>query len=489
MSRRRMIAALIAGFLLMLPPVVRPAEQRPLLKGGVEHEETRPESGQSEGICAPYFADVSPLDGQPQLVPKTGQGSKDYCYVSFPNWRLLGEDGNYCCYFAPRDFVIKRPPVPGRRPPVLPGRVQEDGSGNIPCRGTYTECFGHPTAPPPYPGKARRDQPPPGRRPPPPDPCQVQLRRTGIDALDTMAAMGQQTDRFLTAFGQTLSQAIVSGSALATDPSGFTRRQAANIQGLLALLSQDNESFEASVWQASLKLLDQARKDPAGTLGSAAANALINRGVTAAGGVAKNAVCKAGTRLKRALKRVKELEAIEANQPRLPSGSRVDCPSVNPSDLQNGCFPRAVAYDRRQELSIRVTANDYRRSGPDVPTSLDEMSRMLRTVYGGRRFGTLTEAENLAQAEGKWIPTKIEDLKKNLAGSGNGSRALVFAQPKFGATVSHIINVAYDEGINVFDAEKGPGGVAYLHSLFDEYEAGASMELWYFRTAGPDMLP
>jgi hypothetical protein len=42
--------------------------------------------------------------------------------------------------FAPRDWVVKIPPLPGG---VVEDSDRPKKSGDLSCRGTYTECFGH----------------------------------------------------------------------------------------------------------------------------------------------------------------------------------------------------------------------------------------------------------------------------------------------------------------------------------------------------------
>jgi pimeloyl-ACP methyl ester carboxylesterase len=99
-------------------------EPRPPLKGGVEHSE---HERQREAYCERYANSIDPFEGRLQVMPKAGQGNRDFCLAPRPNWTLLGEDRNYCCFFAPRDWAIKIPPLPGnvqkeqtppkRRPP------------------------------------------------------------------------------------------------------------------------------------------------------------------------------------------------------------------------------------------------------------------------------------------------------------------------------------------------------------------------------------
>jgi hypothetical protein len=316
--------------------------------------------------------------------------------------------------------------------------------------------------------------------------CTSELKRTGNEALDTMIGMGQQADRMLTAFGQT----IASAAAQVMDPKAFAQKQVANVQALLTMLATDNRSFNEASWKGFLALLEQAKKDPATIIGSGAAEMIITRGVGAAQGAAVKTVCQVTAKVKKGMNRAKELKKIAANQPRHPFGSQPACPSVNPSDLEYGCVPRSIAHDMREDTGFgEWTADNFKPSAPDLPLEPDDVSRLLKSLYGDRRFGTLSAAENLAQANGEWIPVTIDTLKTKLATAGNGSRALVATAPQFDATVGHVFNIKYQNGLHLFDAEKLPGGVDYLHRLFDPYEYGQSMKVWYYRTGGPDLLP
>lgn len=117
--------AMMIGWIFAVPPNGHSAE-RPPLKGGIDHSEPyRPPSGRpapKEAICERYSADVSHLSGRIQVMPKAAGGPgpmpqgrpvKDYCLAPDARWTLLGEDGNYCCFFAPNDWVPKIPPLPG----------------------------------------------------------------------------------------------------------------------------------------------------------------------------------------------------------------------------------------------------------------------------------------------------------------------------------------------------------------------------------------
>ena len=318
-----------------------------------------------------------------------------------------------------------------------------------------------------------------------PQGCQVQLRSTGNEALDTMSGMGQQADRMLTAFGQT----IASAAAQAMNPQAFLQQQIKNVNALMSVLAQDNQTFNKQLWQGMLVTLEHAKQDGAGTLGTLAAQHVLGGTVSAAGGAVLRTACKAVPRVKKALDRVKQLKRIKADQPTKSPGNQGRCLTVNPSGLQQGCLPRSVAADMREDTGFNdFTAENFKTWSGDRPPTLQEMNDLLKSLYGSRVFRTLSEAENLAHAEGGWIRTNPAELQRKLKEAGNGSRALVVTQSKFNPTSSHAFNAAYNESFYVFDAEVAEGGLNYTQRMFDPYEHGEAMDMWYYRTAGPDMV-
>lgn len=165
---RRTLVTGVMGLALVFPPVANTDDRLPPLKGGVEKSDRE---RQREGYCARYADSVDPFEGTLQVMPKGGR-APGYCQAPRPNWTLLGEEGNYCCFFAPRDWVIKVPP--------LPGNITEDQP--LPKRKPPYD----PGLPPPqYP-----DKPPPGPTPPerpPPPPLVGKIKKDVICNLQQLA--------------------------------------------------------------------------------------------------------------------------------------------------------------------------------------------------------------------------------------------------------------------------------------------------------------
>ena len=93
-------------------------------------------------------------------MPKAGGGGPipqgrpipEYCLAPKPNWTLLGEDRNHCCFFAPSEWEVKIPP--------LPGNIQEDK--RPPDRRPTKD---DPKRDPTYDRKAKNDGPLPWEQP------------------------------------------------------------------------------------------------------------------------------------------------------------------------------------------------------------------------------------------------------------------------------------------------------------------------------------
>jgi hypothetical protein len=121
---------MIVGCVLGLTHGADGAESQPPLQGGVERSEPyRPPSTRPaprEAYCERYAASVAQLSGGIHVMPKAGGGGPlpqgrpipEYCLAPNSNWTLLGEDRNRCCFFAPSEWEVKIPP--------LPGNIQED---------------------------------------------------------------------------------------------------------------------------------------------------------------------------------------------------------------------------------------------------------------------------------------------------------------------------------------------------------------------------
>lgn len=160
LRRRSTLTSAITGGLsgLAVLSLALAVEPRPPLQGGVERSERE---RQRAGYCARYAASVNPFEGTLQVMPKAGQGHRDLCVAPRSHWTLLGEDRNYCCFFAPRDWVGKIPPLPGSVLQDQPPRDRQPFPPSPACQKnpqSYTCLYGHADAgsdPGPAPGPTR----------------------------------------------------------------------------------------------------------------------------------------------------------------------------------------------------------------------------------------------------------------------------------------------------------------------------------------------
>lgn len=157
---------------------------------------------------------------------------------------------------------------------------------------------------------------------------QNQLRKTGIEWLDTAAAMGQQGDRMLQAFGDTLAGAI----ATLADPQAFTAQQRGNIETMSRLMALPNPQFNKVLQGAAQQQFDQFMRDPATALGTAAAGQVLSLGVAKVA----STVCQAT-----AVTAGKTVQAAKAASDRLRTMVRRFAPALPP--IQRG-MPLADDY-------------------------------------------------------------------------------------------------------------------------------------------------
>ncbi len=396
----------------------------------------------------------------------------------------------------PRETMSRAPRPPGAWDPgptnIPPGMIPGPPGGMRPIHchltGTGFSCDpmgGQRPSPPPQ--HVAAQQPVlPCRPEPSPDQKQT-LRKTGNEALDTLAGAGSQADRMINAF----SQVIAGAAAQSLDPAAFAQKQIDNTGKLLNLLAEPNPQFNAQLGQATAALLAQAERDPAGTIGTASAQAVLGRAVSTAAGTACAATVQAVTtttkRLRGAVQVVRKLKSIRDSQPNVPMGAGL-CAGVNPDGLNFGCFFRAIAIDKRVENGFAWEAGHFNPNpGADLPARGPYITQTLREQYGDRRFRGLDIAQNLGQSKGWLLPMSFAELEQHMAKVGDGARGILFTnRPQLG--VGHVINVSYDKGMmQILDSEAQPGRIAEIYQTLSHGPIRDSVKLFLFRTAGPDM--
>jgi hypothetical protein len=319
---------------------------------------------------------------------------------------------------------------------------------------------------------------------------QSALRRTGIEALDTLAAGGSQVDHMLNTF----SLSVATSVAQALDGQRFVDTQVANAKQLVDMLSLPNDQFLGKQQEQLLKLMDAAAKDPSGTLGAVAAVTVLRGGVATRGAMVCKVSLGAATpglqRLKTALDNLQRLKKATDQAPKISLGS-IMCRPVNPGGRKYGCLYRAIAVDKRVEKpNVPVTAEDFAHvRGLDRPTLAPVAWLLLRTYFPKRLFRTLTDVQNGAQALGYPSEMTFEQVLANILKTPD-ARGMLFILP-FGEKIAHVVNVANEGGvlrILDFDSSQANAALQYLaqHTDINYRSLG---KYWLFRTGGSDMLP
>ena len=93
------------------------------LQGGVQQSQAS--STNERGICQAALAGHDPLTEDPEVMPMVvGGGAPPRCVPPSSTWSLAGQDGDNCCYLAP-----KATPIPGAVIPIGDvGRAEAQGA-------------------------------------------------------------------------------------------------------------------------------------------------------------------------------------------------------------------------------------------------------------------------------------------------------------------------------------------------------------------------
>jgi hypothetical protein len=523
---RRPFAALLLVLGAALPLGAAQAAEAQQLQGGVQQNEGAPSTGDQFNSQSPDFNAQTPgesfnsqsfhFSASACAEDKTRLANKTKLPPGWGPPQLISPDElyrhpseywafykNYDCRpgvaLAYRNLNYGKSPPPGQTgwypgftsttndpskwtpPPDVPGGIKFCDNPNA---WRYPQCQQQASVTPP-----RAPAPPPCEKKPSPA-QEISLRRTVNEVIYLLRGSGSQANHMLDAFGDS----VRAGAAQLIDPKAFLAKQIENVQALLALLAQDNRSFNAALYEAQLATLREVERDPAGAIGKGVAQRILGQAAVAVTGTVCQVTLRATqagvNRLRVATDRLKKIKAIVDNQP-LPPGSQAGaCPSVNPTNLKFGCFQRSIAWELRAETGHDWVAPNFKWGSVDAPTPRAQSQAMLWSLWGDRRFKSLTAEENIAQAGGNFIPMSLQAIKDNLKEAGDGARGLIVAQPR-GVKVdwSHQFNVSLKDGVlEFYDAEKAEGKIEYLHRLFDPQHFGHDMDFWLYRTAGPDRL-
>ncbi len=478
---------------------LNPGEKPPyLLKGNAAVNEGAP------GMKTPYRAPDAPFDPYAPGVPLQPG------YPQQPQWRG-----------APQS-PASDPVPPALRAAINRGECWWTSPGQVQCRPVLRDCSkgapgaydpsqnpGCSTTPPPR--LARSPQLPPERAPqqgqnPGPgtqdDRCtpvpaaatSIQLRKTGIEVLDTLAAMGQQADRSLDAMGQ----AIKTQLAYLTQPNAEVwRDRRMTGEAVVDCMANDVAANHATLRQAAEAELRQLQRDPAGAVGYTSAQILAGRAVqvvpwacsTTASRLRSAATEQA--KAQRAVARFKEMMNAERGQLSGPGslcGAGLGPTSrYNPAGRRLSCVPASWAAQISDETGFNWDETHFNWSKKDELTPWNRIYAVQKNTWGDRVFGNLDPTRRMLQSQG--MPAVIREgqagIENELRAAGNGASGFVtiFRQ---------------DGTAHMFRARNLNGRIAYQDSatntpgrfnFMNDFNGGRPLQaVWFYRTTGQDLV-
>lgn len=414
-------------------------------------------------------------------------------------WECVRERWNGRDQFAtsgdprPRGDSINTRGTPNPRQPGYPARQQQASPD--------------PRLSPQYPATGT----PPGDCIPVPDTITEQrLRRTGIEALDTLAAMGQQADRSLNAMGQAVAAQL---AYLAQPNAQLWRDRRAAGQAVVAFLASDDPQKYNQLRRAAEAEMQGIARDPAGAVGNAAATVLLGRaGQTANGFCPASAIRLRATASARAIteKAAGRLKVMIDNERGKRAAPPLRCRGVgtsgnarggrtpvNPEGRQNTCANATFADELTDETGFAWTERNFRWSNVDDVTPWHIIEATQKQQWGDRRFAGMDPTRAMLQSQGlpAIIPRGLEGVAEELRAAGDGAGGFVtifrqngtahmFRARNIGGTV-HFRDPALDTGHvpNLW--------VNYKQDpvYFDPaYNGGPLVQVRFYRTTGRDLV-
>jgi hypothetical protein len=358
-------------------------------------------------------------------------------------------------------------PAPGTQPTNRPGPPPTAIPGSGPCRpygpGGYDYCNNpQGTRLPPgcvctYPGI-----PPAGSGPTPePGPCenvppvedQAELRRTGIELIDTLAEGGQQTSIFL----EHANKATLASIAQLLHPVETGEKLAGVSAAVVNFLGNQDPTKWVAVRDIAEAAVEDARKSPAGFLGDQAGAYFAGRismplTTVKACRLPPNAARALSEKAKKTERAAKTATRLNRNT-KVP-GNQPPCGIAGKAD----CFWRAMR-DATGDKSFDVLIN-----GPGV-RSWGEVFQNLKKYFAGRVPNVADPASHVEGVPS--IRTLDEIVTKDLA--RKGSEGIVFVRFENGKNHVYVgANLTGTPGF--FDDQKrfwGPGtGSMTLENAF-----------------------
>lgn len=399
------------------------------------------------------------------------------------------------------------------------GRDQFATSGDGRSRGDVINTRGGPGQDP---QAARRDTGDPRLRPqfpataptdciPVPDTItQARLRRTGIEALDTLAAMGQQADRSLIAMGQGVAAQL---AYLAQPNAQLWRDRAAAGRAVVAFLASDDARKFHQLRAAAEAEMAAIARDPAGAVGNTAATVLSGRAVQAASGfcpasaIRLRAAAVAHGGAEKAAARLKVLIDTERGERAPPAirctgagtggNQRAKRTPINPQGRQQTCANAAWADELTDETGFPWNESHFRWSHADEETPWHIIHAVQKAHWGDRRFSGMDPTRAMLQSQGMpaIIPRGLEGVAEELRQVGDGAGGFVTTIRQSGE--AHMFRARNIGGTVYFrDATLDTGQVPnnwinYKQDpvTFDPAHTGSPLvQVRLYRTTGPDLV-
>lgn len=401
------------------------------------------------------------------------------------------------CHVEPE--LIRPPLCTAPKAPNLDGGIT---GGDV--FGSYSSRPGGRTAAPPTGAK-----PPPRPAAPVNNTCvpvpdrqtQAQLRKTGIEVLDTMAAMGQQTDHALNAMGQAvLEELAYLAQPNATVWSQRSDRMKAAAEAVIEYLANDNAARSRQLRQAAEKAMESVQRDPAGYVGRTAAGILTGEATFVAGKVCRataGKLQKAVSDSIKAQKAVQQLKAVVQAEKAIQAIFGESCgnqpfmaPSrLNPQGRRNSCVPSTWADELNEEIGAPVfNESHFRWDADDVGTSWDRIAAVQKQQWGDRQFAGHDAQRARLQAAG--IPAimpngnGMRDIIEELEAAGDGAGGIVTIRRSDGST--HMLRSKNIGGRVMFRDPQtdSPGG----YNFDPAFNNGPIVNSALYRTVGPDIV-
>lgn len=317
------------------------------------------------------------------------------------------------------------------------------------------------------------------------------LRKTGIEVIDTMAAMGQQADRTLNAMGQAVAAQL---AYLAQPNARIWQDRKAALKAVVDYMANDNARNHEALRKSAEAAAQQFLRDPSGALGREAGNILVGKVVQTTGGICPATATKLKVavteraKAEKAAGRLKVVLDVEKRERDGPGNLCVGSANrVNPEGRKNSCVPASWADELSDETGFPFDERNFRWKQADDGTPWRQIYEVQKQTWGDRRFGTQDPTRATLQSLGipALMPEGMKSIVDELRTAGNGSGGFVITVRQNGA--AHMFRAKNFGGTVKFrDPALNTGG---SYNFMPEFHDSPLRSVFFYRTTGPDRLP